>query len=171
MRKLKNLFDAGLIRELGADFSRADPDFDAAGFVEWGLDGLEGLELTARAWHLAEALRKYLPQSFSRAADVLVASLGPEIPPTGENGLAPLRYMPHVCFVQKYGLDDFEAAMHAQYEITKRFSAEWSIRAFLLSSSGPATTTPTCGGSFPRGPGRACRGLPACERFRKTRAR
>ncbi|MGH2708582.1 MAG: DNA alkylation repair protein, partial [Actinomycetota bacterium] len=41
-------------------------------------------------------------------------------------------YMPHVFFVQKYGLDDFEAAMRVQYELTKRFSAESSIRAFLV---------------------------------------
>jgi 3-methyladenine DNA glycosylase AlkC len=40
--------------------------------------------------------------------------------------------MPHVFFVQKYGLDDFEAAMRLQYELTKRFSAESSIRVFLV---------------------------------------
>ena len=34
--------------------------------------------------------------------------------------------------LQKYGLEDFDAAMHAQYELTKRFSAESSIRAFLV---------------------------------------
>jgi 3-methyladenine DNA glycosylase AlkC len=46
--------------------------------------------------------------------------------------MAPFRYLPHVLFVQKYGLEDFEAAMHAQYELTQRFSAESSIRAFLV---------------------------------------
>ncbi|MCI0354537.1 MAG: DNA alkylation repair protein [Acidobacteria bacterium] len=135
-RKLKNLFDANLVHEVASDLSRADPDFDAAGFVESGLDGLDRLELTARAWHLAEALQKYLPQPFSRAADVLVASLGPELPRTDEFGLSPLRYMPHVFFVQKYGLDDFEAAMRVQYELTKRFSAESSIRVFLARYPG-----------------------------------
>lgn len=130
--KLKEFFDARLVRAIASDLARVEPTFDAAGFVESGLDGLDRLELTPRAWHLANALRAYLPQPFSRATDVLVASLGPELPPTGENGLSPLRFMPHVFFVQKYGLDDFEAAMHAQYELTKRFSAESSIRAFLV---------------------------------------
>jgi 3-methyladenine DNA glycosylase AlkC len=46
--------------------------------------------------------------------------------------MAPFRYLPHVLFVQKYGLEDFEIAMRAQYELTKRFSAESSIRAFLV---------------------------------------
>src|SRR5262249_59566100 len=40
--------------------------------------------------------------------------------------------LPHVLFVQKQGLDDFEPAMRAQYELTKRFSAESSIRAYLV---------------------------------------
>lgn len=52
---------------------------------------------------------------------VLVASLGPELTSTDDLGLASLRCMPHVFFVQRYGLDDLEAAMRAQYELTKRF--------------------------------------------------
>lgn len=131
-RKLKSIFDANLVHRIAADFSRADPAFDVAGFVASGLDGLDRLELTARAWHLAEGLRKYLPQPFARAADVLVASLGPELSRTDKFGLAPLRHLPRVLFVQKYGLGDFEAAMRVQYELTKRFSAESSIRAFLV---------------------------------------
>ncbi len=93
---------------------------------------LAGLELTARAWHVADVMYGHLPRPFTAAADVLIASLGPELARTDEFGMSPLRYMPHVFFVQKYGLDDFEAAMRAQYELTKRFSAESSIRAFLV---------------------------------------
>ncbi len=126
-RKLKNLFDANLVHEIAANLSRADPAFDAAGFVKSGLDGLDRLALTARAWHLAEALQEYLPQPFARAADVLLASLGPELSRSDEFGLSALRYMPHVFFVQKYGRDDFEVAMRLQYELTRRFSAESSI--------------------------------------------
>ena len=130
--KLKDFFNASVVRDIASGFSRADPAFDAAGFVKTGLSGLDRLELTQRGWHLAEALRKFLPQDFSKAADVLVASLGPELSHTNSFGMAPFRYMPHVFFVQKYGLDDFEAAMRAQYELTKRFSAESSIRAYLV---------------------------------------
>ncbi len=132
MRRLRDLFDASLVRELASEFARADPAFDAAGFVALGIDGLDRLELTQRARHLADAMRRCLPQPFSRAAETIIASLGPEVPPTGENGLSPLRYMPHVYFVEKYGIEDFETAMRAQYELTKRFSAEFSIRAFLV---------------------------------------
>jgi 3-methyladenine DNA glycosylase AlkC len=130
--KLKDFFNAGLVREIASDIARAYPAFDAAGFAESGIDGLDRLELLERGWHLAEALQRYLPQPFPRAAEVLVASLGAEHSGSEEFGMAPFRYLPHVCFVQKYGLDHFEAAMRAQYELTKRFSAESSIRAYLV---------------------------------------
>jgi 3-methyladenine DNA glycosylase AlkC len=78
----------------------------------------------------------YLPRPFPVAADVLVAALGPEAARDG-SGTETLRYWPYASFVQKYGLDDFEAAMAAQYEITKRFSSEFSIRAFLVQHPEP----------------------------------
>ena len=46
-------------------------------------------------------------------------------------GLKTLRYLPYVTFVQKFGLDDYEAAIRIQAELTKRFTAEFSIRVFL----------------------------------------
>lgn len=128
---IKEVFNLALVREIADELGCVYPPFDAAAFVARSVDGLDRLELTGRAAHIADALHEYLPRPFARAAAVIEASLSPEIPATGENGLAPLRYMPHVAFVQKYGLDDYEAAIRVQAELTKRFSAESSIRAFL----------------------------------------
>lgn len=64
---------------------------------------------------------------------MLLSSLGPEHARdelTGA-GMAPFFYMPHLMFVAERGLDDFDRSMHAQRELTKRFTAEFSIRAFL----------------------------------------
>jgi 3-methyladenine DNA glycosylase AlkC len=129
---LKLFFSEEVVRSIAGEFKGVYPAFRERAFVTACMTGLEDLELSARASHIAEVMYKHLPRPFAAAAGILVASLGPEIPPTGENGLAPLRYWPHVVFVQKYGLDDFETAMHAQYELTKRFSAEGSVRAFLV---------------------------------------
>ncbi|HYO96616.1 MAG TPA: DNA alkylation repair protein [Polyangiaceae bacterium] len=131
-RKLKDLFDATLVQAIAAELSRAHPVFDAVAFTQSSLTGLTDLELTARGWQLAEAMQRHLPQPFARAAEVLIASLGAEVRSPDELGLNALRYMPHVFFVQRYGLDDFEVAMRVQYELTKRFSAESSIRPFLV---------------------------------------
>ncbi len=43
----------------------------------------------------------------------------------------PFFYLPHTIFVAEHGLDHFELSMKAQYELTKRFSAEGSIRPFI----------------------------------------
>jgi 3-methyladenine DNA glycosylase AlkC len=65
--------------------------------------------------------------------DVLVRSLGPEH--AGDElegaGMAPFFYLPHVIFVAENGLDHFELSMRAQHELTRRFTAEFSIRYFL----------------------------------------
>ena len=40
-------------------------------------------------------------------------------------------FLPFVFFVADHGLDCFEMSMGAQYELTKRFTAEFSIHAFI----------------------------------------
>ena len=45
--------------------------------------------------------------------------------------MAPFFYFPHTKFVAEHGLDHFEVSMRAQYELTKRFSAESSIRPYI----------------------------------------
>jgi len=45
--------------------------------------------------------------------------------------MKPFRYLPHVVFAARYGLPHLEPALRLQYELTQRFSAEYSIRAFL----------------------------------------
>ncbi len=125
------MFNLVLVREIAAELRRAHPPFDVTAFVASAMDGIDQLELTARAAHIAEALYDFLPQPFAAAAAVIEASLGPQIPATGEMGLTALRYLPYVTFVQKFGLDDYEAAIRVQAELTKRFTAEFSIRVFL----------------------------------------
>ena len=42
--------------------------------------------------------------------------------------MAPFFYLPYTLFVAERGLEHFDLAMRAQNELTKRFSAESSIR-------------------------------------------
>ncbi len=131
-RPLKDLLDEEAVRSISADLRRAWPPFRSRSFVAACLHGLAGLELTGRAWHVAAAMRDHLPERFAEAADVVVRSLGPALPGTTSLGLSTLRYMPHAFLVQRWGLGDFEASMRYQRELTRRFTAESSIRAFLV---------------------------------------
>jgi 3-methyladenine DNA glycosylase AlkC len=130
---LKTFFSPALVRRLGADLARAHPTFPERKFVKAACDGLDGLELLDRGRHIAQALTTHLPSSYPEALDVLLRSLGPEH--AGDEllgaGMAPFFYLPHTLFVATHGLDDFDLSMRAQYELTKRFSAESSIRPYL----------------------------------------
>ncbi|MBK6463687.1 MAG: DNA alkylation repair protein [Myxococcales bacterium] len=130
---LKDFFSAARVRELGEALGRVHPQFPVAAFVRSASRGLTDLELVARARHIAAALARHLPPRYEDAVAVLLTSLGPEH--TSDEllgvGMAPFFYMPHLVFVAEHGLDHFELSMAAQRELTKRFTAEFSIRAFL----------------------------------------
>src|SRR5262245_25556492 len=117
---LKTFFGLRVVESLADDLAGAYPRIDKTRFVSDCLGGLDSLELLARGWHIAEVLHRHLPSDFPRAAKILLRSLGPELQGVEETGMAVFRYLPHVFFASKYGLDDFEEAMRLQYELTKR---------------------------------------------------
>ena len=130
---LKTFFSPELVRRLAAEVARVHPSFPSSDFIERATEGLQDLELLDRGRHIMRALAEHLPQSYPEAVDVLLRSLGPE---HGSDeligaGMASFFYLPHVIFVQERGLGHFDLSMHAQYELTKRFSAEGSIRPYI----------------------------------------
>lgn len=130
---LKVFFSPALVRRLAGAIGRADPSFPARAFITEASAGLDQLELLDRGRHIASALAKHLPSRYPDAIEVLLRSLGPEHA-TDElvgAGMAPFFYLPHVLFVAAHGLDHFDVSMRAQYELTKRFSAEGSIRPYI----------------------------------------
>lgn len=137
---LKHLLGPEAIDCMAHNILLVHPQFDEALFRRAALDGLEPLGILERGQHLAKTLRRHLPRKYATAMEILLASLTPPLTRTDGLGLAGLFYLPHGCFVAEYGLeakenggdDPFEISMRAQYEFTKRFSAEYSMRPFLI---------------------------------------
>jgi 3-methyladenine DNA glycosylase AlkC len=130
---LKGFFSPSLVRRLAGDVARVHPPFPVRRFVRQACNGLDGLELLDRGRHISRALGACLPAEYPDAVAVLLRSLGPEHA-TDEligAGMAPFFYLPHLVYVAERGLDHFDLSMRAQYELTKRFSAESSIRPFI----------------------------------------
>ncbi len=131
--ELKHFFSKKTIRTLANDVHAVHPSFDFEGFAKQASQGLSDKALLDRARHISVCLHNHLPPKFPQAWKVLQRSLGPEH--VSDEllgvGMAPFYYLPHVMFVAAYGRDDFDVAMKAQYELTKRFSAEFSIRYFI----------------------------------------
>ena len=128
---LKNSFGPDIPGLIADMVEAAYRDFARDRFVADCLDGYDELELTPRARRVADGLADHLPADRERALEIIVASLGPEDETVELTGMDGFRYLPYVFFVADHGLDHFEAAMQAQYALTKRFTAEFSIRAYL----------------------------------------
>ncbi|MBX3305318.1 MAG: hypothetical protein KF751_04620 [Nitrospira sp.] len=137
---LAALLDQDAIDCLSHNISLVHPAFDGKAFQRTALNGLKPLSILQRGHHLARALRDQLPECYADAVQILIQSLTPPQTATEDLGLGVFFYLPHVSFVATYGLDPehngghdpFEISMVAQYELTRRFSAEFSIRPFLI---------------------------------------
>ncbi len=128
---LKNYYGPDVPARIARMIKEVDSAFNEDAFLADALDSYEALELTPRAWQIAQALGRHLPQDYERAVEILFASLGPKLEAAELTGMDVFIYLPHVFFVAKFGVDHFEASMRAQYELTQRFTAEYSIRAFI----------------------------------------
>lgn len=135
---LKNQYGPAVPAQIARMIADVWKPFDAKTFLADCLDGYESLELMPRGRRIAWALQKHLPKSFPQAVKILIRSLGAPNEQAMGNGLSSFLYMPHAFFVAENGLDHFEESMRAQYEITQRFTAEFSIRPFLEKN--PART-------------------------------
>ena len=124
------------VPEYIADFiSAAHPELGRSAFIAACLDGYDELELMARATHISDALAEHLPDDREAALQIVIDALAAELERVGGIeelvGMTGFRYMPLTKFVGDHGLDHFELAMTAQYELTQRFTAEFSIRPYL----------------------------------------
>lgn len=114
--------------------------FDSSAFKELALTNIAPLGFMDRSAHIAAALKATLPAKFSQATEVLINTLTPPNVHTERLGLSVFFYLPHTRFIAEYGRDHthnagedpFDIAMRAQYELTRRFTAEFSIRPFLI---------------------------------------
>lgn len=129
---LKDLMDRRLVTLIGESLVDVVSGFDVKRFQTRAVRGLKKLELKDRALHIANAMAEQLPCDFDELAPLLIESLGPPLEKTEDNGLAPFFYFPHAQLIATYGVSSFESGMQANYELTQRFTAEFSIRPFLI---------------------------------------
>lgn len=108
------------------------PDFDDGRFKRNALSGLEELGLMQRAASIAQVLLQHLSNDRDEALSQLIRSMGPELTNTQGNGLAPFFYLPHSFAIADCASTCFHSGMQACYELTRRFTAEFCVRSFLV---------------------------------------
>jgi 3-methyladenine DNA glycosylase AlkC len=129
--QLKDQFGPSAPRAIASMIRAVHAEFPHDAFLRDALAGYGPLSLTGRGFQIAAAMRQHLPQDFRSAVAVLMASASQPHEHRAAGGMAGFLYMPHLFFVARHGLDHFEDSMRAQHALTQRFTAEYSIRAFI----------------------------------------
>jgi len=122
-------YGLSVVHTIADAIAAVHPAFNREAFIADCCDGFEMLGLMDRGRKIARTLRQHLPDGYAGAIEILMKSV-PETRIEHSN-MSSFVYLPHVYFVAEYGLDHFDASMDAQYELTQRFTAEFSIRNYL----------------------------------------
>ncbi len=128
------LFTGAKVQQVATQIQSIHSSFDVEGFVNAVMAKFPELELKARITWMAECLHEYLPPAYARAVKILVSSLPPPVHPhKSDNDFGDFIYAPHSEFIARYGCTEahLQRSLDALYEITQRFSVEFSIRPFL----------------------------------------
>jgi 3-methyladenine DNA glycosylase AlkC len=128
---LKHLVGLDLVGQLAENISNATPTFSADEFKKLFAEQYLDLELMPRCHLVADCLYEVLPKDYLPALKIILRSLGPVHRSTTDFSDMSFLHLPFSLFVGKYGLEHFQESMAAQHQITQRFTAEFSIRAFI----------------------------------------
>lgn len=130
--QVRDVFNKNGVDQLAANLAKVWANFDADGFRQSINPQLKSLAFSERAALIRDTLYEYLPKDFPGALDIILRALQPELPNCEFTGFEGFMVLPQNEFVAKYGLEHYDLSMQALYEMTKRFSAEGAIRAFIL---------------------------------------
>ncbi|MCP4438383.1 MAG: DNA alkylation repair protein [Aureispira sp.] len=131
--EFRAVLNAKVVKKLAIGIQNVYPKFDSKNFQKEINKTIDQLAFKERAQLIAGFLKKYLPKDYPAAAKILLDSLGSAKEGDKLTGNDTFYYMPHGVYVMQEGLaeEDFEQSMELVYELTKRFTSEWTIRAFL----------------------------------------
>ena len=133
----KNFFNPDVVTKMAGHIGAAWPEFDQKTFISDAIRDFEAQELKERAMAITDALESHLPEDFPRSVGYLLDSLNPEeveeitMDDGGDAGVRGWAIMCFTEYVARRGRDDLDLSLSAMREMTKRFSAEFSIRHFL----------------------------------------
>jgi 3-methyladenine DNA glycosylase AlkC len=130
--QVRDVFNEKVVNQLASSLAGVWSVFDAKGFTHAISSQLRHLTFSERAALIRDTLWEFLPREYPRALEILLEALPPELTDHEITGFGGFIIMPMNDFVAKYGLDHYDLSMQALYQMTKRFTAEGAIRAFIL---------------------------------------
>lgn len=129
---VRDVFNPKSIGGLAKGIQQAHGDFNADAFTKEIVDQLGELSYSERIELITGTLEAYLPSDPAISIDILIRALPPEMPSSGEASFRGFIIVTLTRYVSRNGLEHFDLSMRALYEMTKRFTAEWDIRPFIV---------------------------------------
>ena len=128
------LFNRTKVERVAKEINAVHARFDVEKFCDEVMDLFPKLELKERMYHMRDMFKKYLPDDYREATNILLKALPPELDTKKEdNDFGDFIYAPYSEYVVAYGCCDehLDFSLHALREMTKRFSVEFAIRDFI----------------------------------------
>lgn len=134
----KNVINCQNVHELGKRVFSAWPEFDLESFDKEIADNISTQGLSERIQQVRKSLYNYLPKDYEQSLTILLTALPSVLPKdafdtkldlASQNGFIMISL---TAFVSRYGIEHYQLSMNALKEMTKRFSAEGSIRYFIV---------------------------------------
>ncbi|MBL4889119.1 MAG: hypothetical protein JKX97_03730 [Candidatus Lindowbacteria bacterium] len=134
--QLRDVYNPTNVTDLAKRIKKIWAKFDQNAFKKAILPTLNTLDFGERSALIRRSLEIHLPEDFRKAASILVDSLAPELESESiDADWNSFINIPTAEYISYNGHDHFDTSMNALYEITKRFSSEFSIRSFLDKDS------------------------------------
>ncbi|MEL6346433.1 MAG: DNA alkylation repair protein [Myxococcota bacterium] len=127
----KERINPAAVKTLAAGLRAGTPSFPADAFIQDAAAGLASLALKDRVRKVSRALASRLPSDWSSALQVMIRGMGPPLP-DDRNLTGGFLYWPMLQVVEDHGLAHPDASLAALGEMTRRFSAEFAVRPYLL---------------------------------------
>ena len=128
------LFNVEKVAKLAAEIEAVYPDFKRKAFEKKVVSAFPKEELMERIANIRDTLHEFLPSDYEQALAIILAALPSELDhEKADDDFGDFIYAPYSYFVAKYGCtkEQVDVSLKALEEITKRFSAEASLRDFI----------------------------------------
>ncbi len=129
-----DLFNAQKVVKIASEIKAVYGTFAQEKFEKETVVKFPELELKERIFHIRDMLKKYLPDDFVEATNILLEAQPSELDPTKcDDDFGDFIYAPYSEFVTQGGCceEHLDFALSALAEMTKRFSVEFAIRDFI----------------------------------------
>jgi 3-methyladenine DNA glycosylase AlkC len=130
-KKFKDYYDHEYLKLISEKISSVYPRFDHSSFIAQASPHLEGLEFHQRQDLICQELSHHLPDDLSATLEIFTKMLGPEL--VTDTGMFTQGWWlwPIGRFVQHHCLEQPEPSYEFIFELTKRFTGEFSIRPLV----------------------------------------